>query len=73
MKENPMSDTVFKKINITGTSTTSVEDAVQNAVNKASETIRNLRWFEVKEIRGAIVDDGSLQWQVTVKIGFALE
>ena len=68
-----MSDTVFKKINITGTSTTSVEDAVQNAVNKASETIRNLRWFEVKEIRGAIVDDGSLQWQVTVKIGFALE
>jgi hypothetical protein len=73
MKENPMSDMVFKKINITGTSTTSVEDAVQNAVNKASETIRNLRWFEVKEIRGAIVDDGSLQWQVTVKIGFALE
>ncbi|MFL7871123.1 MAG: dodecin [Anaerolineales bacterium] len=68
-----MSDMVFKKINITGTSTTSVEDAVQNAVNKASETIRNLRWFEVKEIRGAIVDDGSLQWQVTVKIGFALE
>jgi flavin-binding protein dodecin len=73
MKENPMSDMVFKKINITGTSTTSVEDAVQNAVNKASETIRNLRWFEVKEIRGAIVDDSSLQWQVTVKIGFALE
>jgi flavin-binding protein dodecin len=68
-----MNDTVYKKINITGTSTTSVEDAVQNAVNKASETVRNLRWFEVKEVRGAILDDGSLQWQVTVKIGFALE
>ncbi|MEJ2752050.1 MAG: dodecin family protein [Chloroflexota bacterium] len=58
---------------MTGTSTTSVEDAVQNAVKKASETVRNLRWFEVKEVRGAILDDGSLQWQVTVKIGFALE
>ncbi|MFN2139267.1 MAG: dodecin [Candidatus Promineifilaceae bacterium] len=68
-----MNDTVYKKINITGTSTTSVEDAVQNAVKKASETVRNLRWFEVKEVRGAILDDGSLQWQVTVKIGFALE
>ncbi|MFN2103913.1 MAG: dodecin [Candidatus Promineifilaceae bacterium] len=68
-----MNDTVYKKINITGTSTASVEDAVQNAVKKASETVRNLRWFEVKEVRGAILDDGSLQWQVTVKIGFALE
>jgi dodecin len=68
-----MNDTVYKKINITGTSTKSVEDAVQNAVKKASETVRNLRWFEVKEVRGAILDDGSLQWQVTVKIGFALE
>jgi flavin-binding protein dodecin len=68
-----MNDTVYKKINITGTSTTSVEDAVENAVKKASETVRNLRWFEVKEVRGAILDDGSLQWQVTVKIGFALE
>ena len=52
-----MSDTVYKKIDITGTSTTSVEDAVQNAINKAGETVRNLRWFEVKEVRGAILDD----------------
>ena len=50
-----------------------VEDAVNNAIAKAGETVRNLRWFEVKEIRGAIKDDLSVQWQVTVKLGFALE
>ncbi len=68
-----MNDTVFKKINITGTSTTNVEDAVQNAINKAGETVRNLRWFEVKEVRGAILEDLSIQWQVTLQIGFALD
>jgi flavin-binding protein dodecin len=73
MKENPMNDTVYKKINITGTSTTNFEDAVQNAINKAGETVRNLRWFEVKEVRGAILEDLSVQWQVTVQIGLAIE
>lgn len=68
-----MSNTVYKKIDITGTSSSSVEDAVNNAIAKANETIRDLRWFEVKEIRGAIQDDLTVQWQVTVKLGFALE
>mgnify|MGYP001549840097 CR=1 FL=1 len=68
-----MSETVYKKIEITGTSNTSVEDAVNNAIAKAAETVRNLRWFEVQEFRGAILDDLSVQWQVTVKMGFALE
>lgn len=68
-----MSETVYKKIEITGTSNTSVEDAVNNAIAKAAETVRNLRWFEVQELRGAILDDLSVQWQVTVKMGFALE
>jgi flavin-binding protein dodecin len=68
-----MSDTIYKKINITGTSKVSIEDAVNNAIVKANETVRNLRWFEVEEVRGAILDDLSVQWQVTVKIGFALE
>lgn len=68
-----MGNTVFKKIDITGTSNTSIEDAVNGAVLKASETVRNLRWFEVKEIRGAILDDLSTQWQVTVELGFALD
>lgn len=68
-----MSNTIYKKIDITGTSSSSVEDAVNNAIAKANETIRDLRWFEVKEIRGAIQDDLTVQWQVTVKLGFALE
>jgi dodecin len=68
-----MSDTIYKKINITGTSKVSIEDAVNNAIVKANETVRNLRWFEVEELRGAIQDDLSVQWQVTVKLGFALE
>jgi flavin-binding protein dodecin len=73
LKENLMSDTIYKKINITGTSKVSIEDAVNNAIVKANETVRNLRWFEVEEVRGAILDDLSVQWQVSVKIGFALE
>jgi flavin-binding protein dodecin len=68
-----MSDTVYKKINITGTSKDGIEDAVNNALAKASETVRNLRWFEVVEVRGAIQDDLSIQWQVTLEIGFALD
>lgn len=68
-----MSDVTFKKIEITGTSTVGVEDAVNNALAKAGETVRNLRWFEVQEVRGAIEGTQVSQWQVTVKIGFALE
>ena len=68
-----MSDAVYKKIEVTGTSTTSVEDAVNNALAKAGETVRQLRWFEVDEIRGAIEDNQVSQWQVSVKIGFTLE
>jgi len=68
-----MTETVYKRLDITGTSSTNVEDAVNNAIAKAGETVRNMRWFEVKEIRGAIQDDSKIQWQVTVMLGFALE
>lgn len=68
-----MSDRVYKLIEVTGTSTTGVDDAVQTAVARASKTVRNMRWFEVVEVRGTIADDQVSQWQVTVKIGFALE
>jgi flavin-binding protein dodecin len=68
-----MSDKVFKLVELTGTSTKSLEDAIQNAVAKAAKTVRHLRWFEVLETRGSIDDDKVTQWQVTVKIGFALE
>ena len=68
-----MSDHVYKQIEITGTSSKSPHDAIERAITKASETVRNLRWFQVTETRGAITDAKVSQWQVTVKIGFTLE
>jgi flavin-binding protein dodecin len=68
-----MTDSVYKKIEITGTSSNSIEEAINNAIAKASETVRHLRWFEVQEVRGAIEDGKAAQWQVTVKLGFSLE
>ena len=64
---------VYKKIEITGTSGDSIEDAVQRAVKKASASVRNMRWFEVVETRGAIEGESVSEWQVTVKIGFTLD
>jgi flavin-binding protein dodecin len=68
-----MSDSVYKKIEIVGTSETSLEDAIQSAVGKAAKTVRRMGWFEVEEIRGAIKEEQVAEWQVTVKIGFTLE
>lgn len=68
-----MADHVYKKIELTGTSSTTIEDAVQNAVRKAAATVHNLRWFEVDEIRGSIDGASVGQWQVTLKIGFTLD
>ena len=64
---------VYKKIEVVGTSTESLDDAIQNAVNTASKSVRNLRWFEVTETRGSIGDNNALEYQVTVKIGFHIE
>ncbi len=68
-----MSDPVFKKIEVTGCSNKGIDDAIQTAIAKASETVRHLRWFEVIEIRGTVDDDKVGQWQVTIKVGFRLE
>lgn len=68
-----MADHVYKLTELTGSSKTSVEDAVNNAVARAAKTIRNMRWFEVKEIRGHIDQQQVQHWQVTLKIGFTLE
>lgn len=68
-----MSEHVYKKIELTGSSTTSVEDAIQRAVDKASKTIRNMRWFEVVETRGYIEDQKVAYYQVTIKVGFTVE
>jgi flavin-binding protein dodecin len=65
--------TTYKKIELTGTSDVSVEDAVSTALKKASESIRNMRWFEVSEIRGTVDGDKVSQWQVTLKVGFNVE
>lgn len=68
-----MKDPVYKIVEITGTSTTSVEDAVNKAIKRAHKTLKHLSWFEVIETRGNI-DKGKVHhWQVTVKIGFAVE
>ncbi|CAN5842068.1 dodecin family protein [soil metagenome] len=72
-KEPIMSDHVYKLIELTGTSTTSMEDAVQRAIKRASKTIKNLCWFQVIETRGNI-DKGKVHhWQVTIKVGFTVE
>ena len=68
-----MSDHVYKKLELVGSSTTSIEDAVMNALTRAQKTIRNMRWFEVVETRGQIVDGKVNEWQVTVKVGFTLD
>lgn len=68
-----MSNHVYKKVEIVGSSSKSLEDAIQNAVARAAKTVHNLRWLEVDEIRGHI-DDGKVEhWQVGVKIGFTLD
>ncbi|HEY2800364.1 MAG TPA: dodecin [Chthoniobacterales bacterium] len=68
-----MSEHVYKKMELVGSSKESIEGAVQNAVARASKTIRNMRWFEVGETRGHIVENKIDHWQVTVKIGFTLD
>jgi flavin-binding protein dodecin len=68
-----MSEPVFKKIEVTGCSTKSADDAIQVALSRASKTVRHMRWFEVVEIRGTVDDDKVGQWQVTIKVGFKLD
>ena len=68
-----MSDHVYKIIELTGSSTTGIEDAVNKAVAKAAQTIHKLRWFEVTQIRGEINDGAVRHWQVSAKVGFTID
>ena len=68
-----MSDHVYKLLELTGSSPVSIEDAVQKAIAKAHETIRNMHWFVITETRGHVVDGVVAHWQVTLKVGFTLE
>ncbi len=67
-----MSDHVYKVVELVGSSPTSIEDAIQTAVGRATQTLRNLRWFVVKEARGCIEDGKVSHYQVTLKVGFTL-
>lgn len=68
-----MKNPVYKLVELTGTSTTSIEDAVDNAIKRAHKTIKDLCWFQVVETRGNIVKGKVHHWQVTIKVGFAVK
>jgi dodecin len=68
-----MSDHVYKSIELTGSSTSSIEDAITGAIARASKTIKNMRWFEVTDTRGHIEGGKVAHYQVTLKIGFTLD
>ncbi|HEX9931441.1 MAG TPA: dodecin [Allosphingosinicella sp.] len=68
-----MSDNVYKVIELVGSSATSIEDAVSNAITRASATIREIGWFEVLSTRGHVEDGRVAHYQVTLKVGFTLE
>jgi flavin-binding protein dodecin len=67
-----MSDHIYKKIELTGSSTTGTDEAIRNAIERAAKTMEHLDWFEVVDTRGHIVDGKIAHWQVTLKIGFRL-
>jgi dodecin len=68
-----MGDRVYKKIELVGTSTSSIEDAIQNAITTAAQSIKHMDWFEVSEMRGHITDGRVAQYQVVLKVGFRLD
>lgn len=67
-----MTDHIYKKIELTGSSSAGLQQAIENAISKASQTIHDMRWFEVVETRGHITDGKITHWQVTIKVGFSL-
>ncbi|WP_374624205.1 dodecin [Pandoraea sp.] len=68
-----MMNHVYKQVELTGSSTESIDDAVKCAIARASQTLRNLNWFEIIETRGHIEDGKVAHWQVTLKVGMRLE
>ena len=68
-----MSSHVYKTIELVGSSTKGFDDAVNTAIERASSTVRNLRWFQIVDTRGHIEEGRIAHWQVTIKIGFTLD
>lgn len=69
----PATAKVYKKITVVGCSPDSYEDAIKGAIAKAGESLHNLAWWEVKELRGGIIPGGALDFQVTLEVGFKLD
>lgn len=67
-----MSDHIYKIMELTGSSTVSMQGAIENAIARAAKTVRDMRWFEVVETRGHIEEGAIKHWQVTIKVGFTL-
>lgn len=67
-----MSDHVYKIVELVGSSPTGIEDAIQNAIARASSTVDNIRWFEVTDTRGHVENGKIAHYQVTIKVGFTL-
>ena len=68
-----MSEHVYKLLELVGSSTSSTDDAIRNAIETAAETVRHIDWFEVVETRGHVAEGKVAHFQVTLKIGFRLE
>jgi len=68
-----MSDHVYKSLELTGSSTSSSDEAIRVAIARASKSLRNIKWFQVLETRGGVHDGTVAHWQVTIKVGFTLE
>jgi flavin-binding protein dodecin len=68
-----MSDHVYKHIDLTGTSTTSIDDAIRTAIARAGKSLHGMRWFKVLETRGEIGDGEIKYWQVTIQVGFTID
>ena len=68
-----MSEHIYKLVELVGSSTTSIEDAIQSAISRASSTLENVRWFEITETRGNVENGKVTHYQVTVKVGFTLK
>ena len=68
-----MTEPTYRKTEIVGTSETSVTDAIERAIARATQTLRNVDWFEVGEIRGQVKDNKISKYQVTLKVGFRLD
>ncbi len=68
-----MTQHVYKHLELTGSSTTSAQEAIEAAITRAAKTVRNMHWFQVTDTRGFIAEGKIAHWQVTIKVGFTLE